>query len=280
MTIFITGTDSYLAAQAIRQIKDKYLVKNDGAELIEIDESSSEPNWADLRAVPLFATSRLVVIRRLGFFPAATLKNVARILGDVPDSTVLVIWDAKTISEAELTKVLSGAKKTITVTTPTGRSRTAWLQKRARELEVELTAEDLAELTTVPVSDLWWLETELESRRGGQKSASREQASEPFALFNLIRKRDWAGVKKELVKKAREGEPIELTLGMLAAAVRKELKGKREAETILPFLLDIDLGLKTGFLGGESATALISHHLPDVPANRVQWEKSWEEMAL
>lgn len=279
MLIFISGNDVYLATQAIRQIKDKYLIKNDGAELIEIDEVTPEPNWADLQAVPLFATSRLIVIRRLGLFPASTLRSLSRVLAETPRSTVVVAWDAKPIAEPDLVKTLQAADKTIPVATPTGRARLSWLQKRARELEVAISAEELQGLTALPGIDLWWLETELESRRGGQGASAQEKTSEPFAFFNLVRRRDWQGVKKELAKKSRHGEPIELILGGLAAAVRKELKNEAERRAVLPFLLDLDLGLKTGLLEGESAAALISAHLPVPAEERVQWEKSWEEMA-
>jgi len=282
MIIFVTGSDSFLAGQAIGQIKEKYLAKNDGAELIEIDEVSNEPNWADLQAVPLFATSRLVIIRRLGLFPAATLKNLPRILADVPASTVVVCWDSKAISEPALLKTLAGAAKVIKVTTPTGRTRQNWMERRITELGIKLTSDELKDLVDAPIPDLWWLETELRSRLGGQAtgSAARANASEPFAFFGLVRRRDWPGVKRELALKVSQGEPIELTVGSLAAAVRKEMKSEDEARAVLTFLLDIDLGLKTGFLDGEMAAALVSAHLPVPAANRVQWEKSWEEMAL
>jgi hypothetical protein len=281
MLIFLTGNDSLLAAQAINQIKEKYRAKNDGAELIEFDESSQEPNWADLQAVPLFATSRLVIIRRLGLFPAATLQVLPRILGDVPSSTVVVIWDAKPIAVPELTKVLEGAAKVIPVQTPTGRARTGWIQKRAKELGVELTEDEQRSLVTAPIADLWWLETELQSRVGGHATggSAHESASEPFIFFNLVRRQDWAGIKRELAAKSSAGEPIELTIGSLAAATRKELRDQEKARTIASLLLDIDLGLKTGFLEGESAAALIHAHLPTPDANRVQWEQAWEEMA-
>lgn len=281
MVIFITGTDSYLAAAAINQIKEKYRAKNDDAELIEFDESSQEPNWADLQAVPLFATSRLVIIRRLGLFPAATLQALPRIFADVPSSTVVVIWDAKPIAVPELTKTLETAAKVIPVQTPVGKARTNWIQKRAKELEVDLAEDELQYLVTVPVADLWWLETELQSRVGGRATShyQRKVASEPFIFFNLVRRQDWAGIKRELASKSAEGEPIELTIGSLAAAVRKELRDQEKSRALVALLLDVDLGLKTGFLEGESASALIGAHLPTPAANRVQWEKAWEEMA-
>lgn len=281
MIISVLGTDSWLAARAIQQLKDKYLAKNDGAELIEIDEATANPTWADLQAVPLFATSRLVIIRRLGFFPSATQKILPRILADVPPTTVVVLWDAKAVGERELEQVLKNADKVLSAVTPTGRQRASWIKKRAQELEVQLTPDELSHLSEQPINDLWALETELASRTAGVATAAAPTTagSEPFIFFNLVRRRDWTGLKKELAVKVEQGEPVELTIGSIAAAVRKELKGSPDAATILPFLLDIDLGLKTGFLEPASAAALIAAHLPVPGPNRVQWEQSWEEMA-
>ncbi len=281
MLIFLSGNDSYLAGHAIKQIKDKYLAKNDGAELVAIDETTSAPNWADLQAVPLFATTRLVIIRRLGLFPLSVQKILPRVLADVPSSTVVVVWDGRAVADQELLQALAGASKTIAVTTPVGKARTHWIAKRATELGLELSGEAVAALAAEPITDLWWLETELQSRLGGELSGgrAREQASEPFVFFNLVRKQDWSGVRQELARKVRQGEPMELTMGSLAAAVRKELRPSDEKRALTALLIDIDLGLKTGFLEGESAAAIIGAHLPTPRRNRVQWEQSWEEMA-
>ena len=67
MIVYIKGSDSFLAREAILAIKKKYLAKNpEGVELIEIDVDTPMINWADLQAVPLFATSRLIIIRHAG----------------------------------------------------------------------------------------------------------------------------------------------------------------------------------------------------------------------
>jgi len=281
MLVFIQGNDALLAKTSIDQIKKKYLEKNpEGAELIEIDETTDNPNWADLQAVPLFASSRLVIIRRLGFFPKATQQSLSRVLQSVPDSTVVVIWDGRALDSQELLAVVSTASKTVDAVTPTGTKRARWLAKRAAELGVELDQDTTQALLLAGGSDLWLLETELRSLATGLPASARTATvSEPFIFFNLVRKSNWNGVKDELRQKIQSGEPIELIIGSLAAAIRKEVKDPVAAKTLNALLLDIDIGLKTGLLDQETAAALLAAHLPNPLANRVQWEELWGELA-
>lgn len=281
MLIIISGPDSFLAHSAINKLKAKYLEKNpDGAELIEIDETTTEPSWADLLAVPLFATSRLIIIRRLGYFSANAQQQLATVLAQVPDSTVVVAWDAREIKDQSLQQQLATASKKISATTPRGASLVRWLVNRAKELGFELEASQLQQLEQRSCNELWELETELKLLATGASSEPyREASSEPFIFFNQVRRGDWTALKKELAKKVRLGEPIELLIGSLAAALRKESKDSSQAKNLAELLLDIDLGLKTGALDPDSAVALIIAHLPQPLANRVQWEHSWEEIA-
>lgn len=282
MLIYVKGNDPLLAKTAIDQIKQRYLEKNpDGSELVEIDESVAEPNWADLQAVPLFASSRLVIVRRLGEFSVALQHTFADVLDAVPDSTIVVAWDKRTITEASLTERLAKAAKVMNVMTPTGASLTTWLKSRARELGLSLDSDTLQQLQEQSSRDLWTLETDLRNRATGLAVAgSRESASEPFVFFNLVRRQDWPAIKKELAKKIRLGEPVELIIGSLAAAIRKGINDPAQAQTLTNLLMDMDVGLKTGLLDPEAAAALLVSHLPQPNPNRVQWETAWEETAL
>ena len=100
MLISISGADSFLAKEAIGKIKAKYREKNpDGAELIEIDCDGELPNWADLQAVPLFASSRLVIISGVGLLSTKDQDDLAHFLTNLPSSTVAVVWDQKPLKE-------------------------------------------------------------------------------------------------------------------------------------------------------------------------------------
>jgi hypothetical protein len=280
MLVFLTGNDPRLAKQNLDLIKRRYLEKNpDGAELIEWDEATSEPGWTDLAAVPLFTTTRLFIIRRLGDFPASEQAKLAPFLTNLPPTTVVAAWDRKPVAQGPLADALARADKVINVMTPVGPHLAKWITKRAAALNLELSAGQLSVLADPPPHDLWEVETALQQLACGPMAAERRKTtSEPFIFFQALRRRDWPRVKVELVKKNEIGEPIELTLGSLAAAIRKEVRGMAEQRALLGFLLDVDLGLKTGQLSSSDATALLVSHLPQPRSDRVQWEATWGEI--
>lgn len=277
MLIYLKGNDSLLASRTIKQIKEKYQQKNpDGAELIEIDETTESPNWSDLQAVPLFATSRLVIIRRVGLMAKAIQQKLAEIITAVPASTVVVIWDAKSTDKA-LDAVLS-KEKVIIVETPQGTKLESWIKQRAKELELTLDSSAVRSLASLSGFGMWYIETELRQMATGLTDISSSTvALQPFAFYSYIRSENWEAVKKEIAKKLEAGEPIELVIGSLAAAVRKELHNQDRARAVVNLLMDIDIGLKTGQLDGEGAAALLIAHLPGTVSNRVQWETAWRE---
>ncbi len=277
MLIYIKGSDSLLAKTAIDQIKQKYLEKNpDGVELVEIDQTTLAPDWVDLQAIPLFATTRLVVVRRLGSIDRTSQTKLAASLPGLSESTVLVVWDGRKIDDSELGALLQAAAKIIAVDTPTGLQLSAWVKKRAKQLEVTLAPEELERMVQSQSGDLWMVETELRQLITGTGSSGRKRVNEPFIFFSLIRRNDWGGVKQELKHKFLSGEPPELVIGSLAAAVRKEVRDKSRSRVLVELMLDIDVGLKTGLLDPDSAGSLLVANLPQPHPNRIQWEQVWE----
>jgi hypothetical protein len=282
MIIYLRGNDSLLAKLGIDQIKAKYLSKNPQAvELVEIDEASDSQSWADLRSVPLFASSRLFILRRLGSFTRENQLALAQVLPEIPPSTVVVAWDRQPPADKALQAVLSKAPKIIEVATPQGGKLKSWIVSRAKELTAPVDEQRLGELVASGPSDLWQLETALRQLATG---ASLEQGSateiEPFVFFRALRRGDWQLVKEEIVKRSDEGEPIELTVGGLGAAVRRELTDQAQAKKLLEFLLDLDIGVKNGLLQPTDAASLLVAHLPEPNVNRVQWEAAHEETFL
>lgn len=285
MLIYIAGTDSFLAKRAIDQIKQKYTSKNpDGAELIEITSSTNNPNWADLQAVPLFATSRLVVIKEAAKFDAATQENLAHFLTNHPASTVVVVWDGKALKAGTpLQMALAGATKTIAASPLERPALLRWIKARAAELAITLSPEMLNELLGSYGSDLWAIETELKNLQNDSTAgitAKKQSTDVPFAVFGFVRSGNWEAVKRSLASDLEQGKPLELILGGLAAAVRKEVRAVDIKKKVTDLLMDIDIGLKTGLLDERSAVALLISHLPNPAPERVRWESTWEETYL
>lgn len=315
MLIFVAGTDSFLAHEAINKLKAKYLEKNpDGAELIEIDcGERKEPNprtklsgetasgllshgavgagqsFADLQAVPLFATSRLVIIRGVGLLPIKDQDDLSVYLKDLPTTTVAVVWDQKPLlvkgalsssrSEnssrgASLSLICDTATKRISVEPLTGARLNNWVESKAKEWGVTLNSAQSKELIDRFGSDLWAISTELQTLSLiGQQTATWAKSSqaENFLIFRLVRAKKWLAVSQELVAAFDRGEPFELILGSLAAAVRKDVSDKDLRTSLTDLMVDIDVAAKTGLLEPQAAINLLAYHLTQPASARVQW---------
>src|SRR3989344_5200615 len=157
MLIFVKGSDSFLAREAIAKLKAKYLKKNrDGAELIEIDSLEPMRNWADLKASPLFATSRLIIIKRAGELLVDEQNNLASMLTDLPSSSVVVLWDGKSFkAKSPLSIQVDKATKIINAEPLMGTALRNWIKTQATEVGFEVTSESINELVDQYGSDLW-----------------------------------------------------------------------------------------------------------------------------
>lgn len=266
-----------MARDAINKLKAKYLEKNpDGSELIQIDCDGQTPNWADLQAVPLFATSRLVIIRGAGMLSGKDQEDLAVYLKDLSTTTVAVVWDQKPFKpNSPLSVRTDNAAKTMSAMPLTGVKLTNWILARAKELEMELKADQARLLVDKFEGDLWAIQSELITSRHTSVSTSkwaRDVAEKPFAVFELVRAKNWRGLGKQIVSSHQSGEAIELTIGSLASAFRKYLPDSIRAKYVSN-LSDIDLALKTGLIDAPDAAALLSQYLSGQSKKGVEWEE-------
>lgn len=281
MLIFITGENQYLARRSIKQIKAKYLAKNSDAELLELDSDSRITSWADLLAVPLFASSRLVVIQRAGLLSAELQEGLARTLEALPPTTVVAIWDGKKLGE-QLLAVANSASKVVLANHPNERELMALLRSITKELGAEpFELGVYKELIAENGSDLWALESAIFTQISGGKASSMGGNSwelERFALFRFVDQQRWGSVADALVEEYRSGKPIEMLIGAIASALRRSRANIEDRLQRVELLADFDLALKTGLVEEEDAIALLRRYLPDPTGYRLQWEQVWEEI--
>ncbi len=279
MLVFIEGSDSFLALQAIQQIKRKYLAKNpDGVELLDIDAADGVLNWADLQAVPLFAQTRLVILRRVGQLTVAEQESLAGFLTTSPASTVAVLWDEKALpAKSALAAALQVAKR-ISSAPLYGSALKNHLIARAKLQDHQLTDSEIGQLVSDHGSDLWAGETAITVLALGGQGEARNKArpSEQFALYRAVQTGNWRSAANFIRQDIAAGAPIELLIGMIASALRKR-PATPERRAVTEVLADVDLGLKTGLLDEQSAAALFIAELPIRRQNRVKWEALWEE---
>ncbi|MEK7534970.1 MAG: hypothetical protein AAB563_01005, partial [Patescibacteria group bacterium] len=272
---------------AIGKLKAKYLEKNpDGVELIEIDCDSSTslraggPNWADLKTVPLFATSRLIIIKRARELLVDEQNNLASMLSDLPPSSVVVIWDGKPLkAKSPLSVQVEKATKIINAEPLAGTALRNWIKSQATEIGFEITPESINELVDQYGSDLWGIQTDLKTRQGATSISSwgRTQTEKPFILFDYVRAKRWPELRKYLILSHQRGDAVEMTIGSLAAAVRKNISDPTLKRKMTETLSEIDIALKSGLIESGDAVALLACYLPD-GQKRVQWEVAWESL--
>jgi len=287
MIVYIKGSDSFLAREAILAIKKKYLAKNpEGVELIEIDADTPMINWADLQAVPLFATSRLIIIKRICELLVDEQASLASILTDLPETSVVVVWDGKPLkTNTTLSHISDKANKIILAEPLVGLGLKNWIKGQATKIGLELSPEAVTDLVDQYGSDLWAISTDLKTRQSGTNTSSWGVGLmvKPFVLFDYIRTRRWPVLKRHLITSLDRGEAAEMTIGSLAAAVRKSNFDRDLKLKITDILSDIDLALKSGLVESADAIALLVCYLPGNALTRygdsqkrVQWENQYD----
>lgn len=140
MTFFFYGDNSYETAQAVAKLQAQYVAKTGGA----LDVQSFDMSDANLRDVlnalavqPMFASSRLVIVRGLG-----TNKDAGAQIGDilklVPKSTVLVLVDNEVDKRNSYFKTLLREAKSSEFTPLAAAKMRDWITARVRAMGGEI----------------------------------------------------------------------------------------------------------------------------------------------
>jgi DNA polymerase III delta subunit len=238
-------------------------------------------NWADFLAIPLFATTRLIIIRRASELTTSSQDDLATILPQIPNSTILVLWDSGTLTP-QLSRALVQHAKTISLQEPNKIGLVKFVQdSSARQGEPvdKAVAEAIVERNG---SDLWAIDSALFGylAGGGHLDGTREEATvDSFKLLRLSQAGQFAEVAETLVEEYQAGRAVELLIGSIAAGIRKSRLSQAERLAVVELLADTDLALKTGLLEDSQAVALLKCYLPKPTANRLQWEVVYDEIS-
>ena len=163
-----------------------------------------------------------------------------------------------------------------------------WIKAQATKIGVEVIPESIDELVDQYGSDLWAIQTDLQSRLGqvGTSAWGKNRAEKPFILFDYVRARNWPALKRHLIASYQRGEAVEMTIGALAAAIRQHVSSPELKLNMTDTLAAVDIILKSGLIEPADATALLSCYLPDGTSTslstgqkRVQWEHQWEQLS-
>lgn len=278
MIIYLKGSNSFLGLKTIREIIDKYKLKNNNAyELFVYDSESQFNNFADLTALPLFSTARLFVFKRVSDFSQTIQEQLSHYLSKIPQSTVVVVWDGGDILES-LSLILNKAEKIFNVSEPDQKTIRSLAQKEIKKNDWKITDADLEDILNNE-TDIWQVLSQLKiiALGGELNHQSQTTSTERFIYYRLLRSKDNLAIAQQVRADYQQGKSIDLLIGEITGAIKKEVVDDRKKLTYIDGLISIDFGRKTGQLDDKAVIALISTLLVNDQQKRLQWEKIWQE---
>lgn len=292
MIIFWYGENQYAISEQLKGLKQKYIDKtgSDG-DMQTIDMSDQEISILlnSLGVIPMFVTSRLIVVRNLGLKKPD--KNVCEeIISQTPDSTILVLIeynpDRRSIYFKQFSAI-EGAKEFKNLSRP---DLAKWLQTEVKKAQGSISNSDALYLVEAVGSDQWSLYQNTQKLLAHNPKVNRKSIDllvtpsveySSFALVDALTKKDLSRTLKLYDQLVTQGEADQMILGAIMYQYRVFLAikaGSDAAKTmgIAPFaiqkskaiaqnmkddelkqsynlLAQADLNIKTGELGSGEA---------------------------
>lgn len=292
MILFWYGENQFAITQQLAGLKHKYIEKT-GSEgdmhtLNMADHEVSELLNA-LSVVPMFVTSRLVVVRDLGA-KKPDQKVIDEIIKSTPESTNLVLIEPNPDKRSVFFKTLSkqqGAKEFKNLGRP---QLLTWIQNEAKKADGSMSSVDASYLLDLCGFNQWRLHNELQKLLSFSPKITRKTIDElvvpsvehsSFALVDALVKKDLPRTLKLYDQLVTQGEADQMILGAIMYQYRvflAILAGKDAAKSlsISPYALqksqnaarelgmdglkraytllaDADLAIKTGQLSSQEA---------------------------
>lgn len=224
MILFWYGENQFAITQQLAGLKQKYIEKT-GSEgdlhnLNMNDHEVSELLNA-LRVVPMFVTSRLVVVRDLSA-KKPDQKVIDEIIKSTPESTNLVLIESNPDKRSVFFKSFSkqpGAKEFKNLGRP---QLLAWVQNEAKKVDGSISSADASYLLDLCGSDQWRLHNELQKLLAFSPKIIKKTIDElvvpsveysSFALVDSLVKKDLPRTLKLYDQLVTQGEADQMILG-------------------------------------------------------------------
>ncbi len=253
----LLGEDDYSLYQALEEIKgsvgDQTLLAANTAELDGQQVTLSQLSAA-CETFPFLAERRLVIVkgllarfepkRRSGQKKTARLPNqqnqyklMADCLGQIPDSTIAVLIDARAGSHNPLLRELSGKAEVKSFPLLRGARLRQWIQRRVKEKGGSISQQAAELLARMVGSNLWVVASEMDklalftSRRQIEVEdvktvVSYAQQASVFAMVDAILEFKIGPAERALQQLLREGAAPAYLLVMLSRQVRMIVRAK------------------------------------------------------
>lgn len=163
MILFFYGANSFAARTKLRQLKDQYIAKagNDfGLDQLDGERIKTQDLVQQLQAVPFLATSRLIIIENLGKNKVVAEEMLER-LDEVPDSTIVVLYDPEVDKRGRYFKTLSKLPQAAEFKPLAPPQLMRWIEDEATKLGAGIDRAAVQELLNRCGDDQWRLQGEI-----------------------------------------------------------------------------------------------------------------------
>ncbi len=186
MIFYFYGDNSYAIAQRIADIKAQYIKKTGGdADLETFD--MSERNLSDLlnalSVVPMFVTSRLIIVRELSTHKLSADK-IEALLKAIPDTTNVIITDRVVDKRSVYFKTLSKLKSAKNFTLLSPAQLVAWVKQEIEKCSAEADNRTISVLIERVGNDQWQLRNEI-TKLAAYNSKITTQSIDELVVPNL-----------------------------------------------------------------------------------------------
>lgn len=163
MILFFYGANSFAARAKLGQLKAQYIAKagNDfGLDQLDGERLKLQDLVQQLQAVPFLATSRLIIIENLGKNKVLSEEILER-LDQVPESTILVLYDADVDKRGRYFKTLSKLPQAAEFKPLAPPAVMRWIEDQASKLGASIDRAATLELLNRCGDDQWRLQGEI-----------------------------------------------------------------------------------------------------------------------
>jgi DNA polymerase-3 subunit delta len=163
MIFFFYGPNSYAARRKLGDLRDAYIKKTGtdfGLERIDGAVATAEQLNASLLAAPFLATSRLVIVERLGT-NKTTNEKIEPILAQIPDTTVAVFYDPEVDQRTSYFKTMMKLAKPAKFAMLAVPQLVGWTKREVEAQGGKIDRAAIAKLVDMVGDDQWRLSAEI-----------------------------------------------------------------------------------------------------------------------
>lgn len=163
MILFFYGANSFAARAKLNQLKTQYIAKNGndfGLDQLDGERIKLQDLIQLLQAVPFLASSRLIIIENLGKNKVVA-EDILERLDDVPDSTIVVLYDPEVDKRGRYFKTLSKLPKAAEFKPLAPPQLMRWIEDEATKLGASIERPATQELLNRCGDDQWRLQGEI-----------------------------------------------------------------------------------------------------------------------